>query len=291
MKTYPNVWSEFYSSPWAIIPSKLDEIETALHAIIKGDNKAYAELPTTEQAKYQQVGDVAIVPISGTISTRPSVFSSGGTSYNTISKMLGDAVANKTVNNIVLDIHSPGGMVFGIDEMVSKIESAKAIKPVYAVANHTAASAAYWIGSQANKFYVSPNGQVGSIGVMVRRIDATKQAEIAGVVHHVIASTSHKTEGDPYRAMSAEESDYLQEQVDKIHARFVSAVARGRGLSENRVTSDFGKGRMLLDENAVSAGMVDGIATLESVVERLRSVSSRNRTKEAMKIYSDTLTM
>ena len=76
------------------------------------------------------------------------------------------AAADSSIGAIVLNIDSPGGSVYGVEELADKIYKARGTKPVYAVANSLAASAAYWIGSAASQLYVTPSGEVGSIGVL-----------------------------------------------------------------------------------------------------------------------------
>ena len=44
----------------------------------------------------------------------------------------------------------------GILLIADEIQSARSQKPIVAVANSLAASAAYWIGCSANEFYVRP---------------------------------------------------------------------------------------------------------------------------------------
>ena len=48
----------------------------------------------------------------------------------------------------MLDVDSPGGSVYGIAELADEIRAARGRKPIVAVANSVAASAAYWIGTQ-----------------------------------------------------------------------------------------------------------------------------------------------
>jgi len=67
-------------------------------------------------------------------------------------------------------VESAGRQASTAWELADEIYSARATKPVVAIANSLAASAAYWLASSAGEFYVTPSGEVGSIGV----ISATK---------------------------------------------------------------------------------------------------------------------
>ncbi len=75
------------------------------------------------------------------------------------------ALADSSVKAIVLDIDSPGGSVFGVRELAQEIFDGRAQKPIVAVANYMAASAAYHLATQADELVVSPSAIVGSIGV------------------------------------------------------------------------------------------------------------------------------
>ena len=86
-----------------------------------------------------------------------------------------------SISAIVLDVDSPGGSVFGVEELATEIRAARGTKPVVAVANSMAASAAYWIASQADELVITPGGMVGSIGVLTAHEDISKAQEMAGI--------------------------------------------------------------------------------------------------------------
>jgi ClpP class serine protease len=70
---------------------------------------------------------------------------------------------NPGVDAIVLDVESPDGSVYGVDELAQAIFDARTAKPIVAIANSCAASAAYWVASQADELYAAPGAGVGSI--------------------------------------------------------------------------------------------------------------------------------
>lgn len=78
-----------------------------------------------------------------------------------------------------------------------------------------------------------------------------------------------KTEGNPYEPLSDEARQAIEERVDEMMGMFESDVAKGRRVSVETVRSDFGQGSMLSSKNAVKAGMIDGIATLEATIRRV----------------------
>jgi capsid assembly protease len=57
--------------------------------------------------------------------------------------------------------------------------------------------------------------------------------------------------------------------VNTVGDMFINAVARNRGIGLYAVRNGFGEGRMVLAQDAVKAGMVDGVAKLDQTVARL----------------------
>jgi len=173
------------------------------------------------------------------------------------------------VSQILLDIDSPGGSVYGVQELATEIARAK--KPVIAIANSLAASAAYWIGSAASEFYATPGGEVGSIGVWTAHQDVSKALAEAGVNITLISAGEFKVEGNPYEPLGADAQKFMQSRIDDYYAAFTRGVAKGRKVSVDQVRSDMGKGRVFGADQAQSASMVDGIATFDEVIARMHS--------------------
>lgn len=216
---------------------------------------------------------MAVVPVQGTISPRMSVLaeSSGGVSLDRLTQTFRQAVNDPQVDSVVLDIHSPGGSVYGVQEFADEVFRARTVKPILAVANAEAASAAYWIGSAANEFSVIPSGLVGSIGVIAVHDDWSKAMETAGVKSTYIISSKFKAEGNPDEPLTDEGRAAMQKLVDDYDAKFTKAVARNRAVSVATVRKDFGEGRVMTSEDALRAGMVDRIGTFDQAVIRAGS--------------------
>ena len=190
----------------------------------------------------------------------------GGSTTVEIASAVRQAAASARATSIVLDIDSPGGSVEGIQELAEVIARAARQKPVIAVANSTAASAAYWLASQASEIVVTPSGMVGSIGVLAVHVDRSRQHEAAGLRTTIVQAGKFKSEGNPYRPLDTEAHAEVQRMVDSYHEDFVQAVAAGRGVPASTVRSRFGQGRMMRARDALQAGMVDRVASLDDVL-------------------------
>jgi ClpP class serine protease len=129
--------------------------------------------------------------------------------------------------------------------------------------------AAYWIGSSAEKLYVTPSGDVGSVGVYVIHWDETGFLEQVGEKPTIIRAGKYKIEANPFEPLSDEAKEYIQADVNETYAKFVKALARNRGTNAADVKANYGQGRVLSAKNALAAGMVDGVLTLEQLLTKI----------------------
>lgn len=217
-------------------------------------------------------GTVAVLPIQGPIEQKASLFTllMGGTSTEQATAWFRAALSDNDIKAIVLDIDSPGGSVYGIQELAAEIFAARGTKPIVAVANSLAASAAYWLGSQADEFVVTPSGEVGSIGIVAVHFDEGGAYEQLGIRPTIVTRGDRKADGNPYGPLSAEAREDMEQRMDVYYRQFVGAVARGRGVTGATVEEQFGQGRMFTADEARRRGMVDRVATLDDTLARLR---------------------
>jgi len=275
---YELLIAEMRSQPWAILPEKLAVIESLLAFRASGQRYTPEEIQARigpEAAASRGVqrapGMVAVLPITGVLQNRAHEMmeSSGVVGVNRLQSTFRALVNDPEVKAIVLDVNSPGGSVYGIAEFAQAIFESRDTKPVVAVANHLAASAALHIASAAGEFYVSPSAQVGSVGVLQMHQDVSVMAENEGVKTTFIHSGKYKVEGNPFEPLSEEARTHMQAECDKFYAMFAGDLARFRGVSRAHVEGNFGQGRVLTAKDAVAAGMADGVRTMEQVLAKL----------------------
>lgn len=301
MKTYLRILNAIYNTPWAILPEKLDAIVAFIEAKvdplapfvdvreIKGED--IQAMSAASAPAVRQSGSIAILPLFGTITHRANMLSefSGGTSTEKFAAQLRQVVSDPTVKAIVIDIDSPGGNVDGVDELSAEIFKARSQKPIVAVANSMAASAAFWIASAASEVVVIPSGLVGSIGVVAMHRDFSKQIENEGVKITLISAGRFKTEGNELEPLGDEAREAIQKLADHFMGMFVRAVARNRDVPINEVRNGFGEGRLVTAKDAKSLGMIDRVETMDQTLKRLGSRGSGMKTalaKEDLTVLS-----
>ena len=286
--------AECLSTPWALMPERLQTLISVVSrwtASVPASGSVLTEVHSERVAREarrqarlaQSAPGVAILPLYGVIVQRGNlieeVSGAGMTSTQAFSSALHAAVSDESIEQILIDIDSPGGSVYGVAELAEDIYRARASKRIVAIANSLAASAAYWIGSAAKEFYVTPGGEVGSIGVWQAHQDFSRAFEQAGISTTLISAGRYKIEGHPYAALDAEARDFMQSRVDEYYAAFVKAVARGRASSVSLVREGMGEGRVLGAEAARAANMVDGVLSFDRLVQEM--VRDARRTAKA----------
>lgn len=273
---YSRIIEAVYSEPWAILPEKLAAIRQFLSIKAVGGDVSEEQIKAATGSRrgsnVQMAGRIAVMPIFGTLAQRVGSLeeASGGVSAEAIGATLEGLVADKQVRAIVMAFDSPGGSVYGIEELGAKIRALKEEKKIVGLADSVAASAAYWLISQTSEVNVTPGGQIGSIGVVAAHEDYSKHLEEkAGVKTTLVTAGTFKGEGNPYGPLTDEARAEMQKKVNHYYGLFVGAVAKGRGVTAARVEKDFGQGRMFTASEAVTRGMADHVATLEQVLRRL----------------------
>lgn len=270
---YGHVISYVTGRPWAILPEKMTEILSFLYTRATGDRidpaiVAEYRAAAERRPKQRKADAVGVLPVYGTISYRMDLLTemSGGTSIEGLTRDLRAMVADPDISAIVLDVDSPGGAVDGIEEFAAEVFRSRKSKPIVAVANTLAASAAYWIAASASEFVVTPTALVGSVGVIAAHENIAGMLEQKGVDVSLITAGEHKAENNPFEPLTDEGRAEIQKHVDEYYGMFTRAVARGRGVPIETVRKDFGGGRVFGAREAISLGMADRMATLDEVI-------------------------
>ena len=287
----PLLIAEFLSTPWALMPERLNALTAVLARWSQGVPATEAVMDridadrTAREARRQAVssaagGGIAVLPLYGVITQRGNlvddVSGPGSVSTQVFAQALRQALADDTVSQILIDIDSPGGSVYGVSELPDEIAAARTQKPVVAIANSLAASAAYWLGAQADELYVTPGGEVGSIGVWQAHFDYSQALAAEGVTPTLISAGKYKVEGNPYAPLDEEAQGFMQSRVNDYYGTFTKAIARGRAAPIAQVRDGMGQGRVLGADAALAENMVDGVSTFDGVLKQMRSRARAN---------------
>lgn len=268
------------NGPWACTKSFLDEMQRIYLERTSGVGLSTEEMERfaasgsssdtgSEETNYQVVDGVAVIDIIGPISQYMSWFTyiCGGAATDWLMADYRQALADPNVSAIVLRVNSPGGAVHGTPDLANFILANRDAKPVYAFCEGMMCSAAYWIGSAASQVYLSgPTNEVGSIGVIAKHVDRSQADKNAGLNVSVLTAGRYKGVGHPHAPLSTEHQDILQAELDTLYTAFIDAVAQNRGIEAQAVINDMAEGRVFIGQQAINAGLADGMMTLDDVI-------------------------
>ena len=301
MKSYSHIARAVLTRPWAIDRKSPEwaAIKDVLEHRVAGDPFTEEEIQNRLQAAVRPrsavIGGsdeerrIAILPIYGVLMPRSNILieMSGGASVAQLSAAFADAVNDESVAAIVLDVDSPGGSVGGIPEFGAQIMAARGSKPITAVADTDAFSAAYWLATQADDLSISPSGRVGSVGVFSEHENWAKFWEETGMEHTYVHYGENKVGGNEFEPLSDHEREQMQSMVDYYGRLFDQAVAKGRGVTTTAVRESFGQGDIFPAADAVKLKMADQIETLGEAIDRLSQPQNGRRRGSSALAYVD----
>ena len=264
------------SALWAMHPAFMDAMlkRGTLEAMLPEGLRKLAGLGVQEAKAADPIreGATLILPVAGMLGPRGF---GAQTLYEALADRVREAAADPKVGAIVMDMRSPGGLVWGCAECGDAIYEARAAKPIVAVANPFAFSACYWLGTQASAFYATGSGEVGSVGVRSGHTDMSGFENKIGMKTTLIASSPDKIAGHPYAPLTDEDRAEIQAGVDESNQHFATAIARGRGMKVSEVAGVHGTGKTFSAARAHANGAIDGVKTLRQVVADIGSSRSR----------------
>lgn len=215
---------------------------------------------------------VAVLPVTGIIAKHARMVNGTsqprGTSIEVLSEQLARAVNDPEVGSILLQIESPGGYINGLADFAAEVYAAGMEKPVTAYADDMAASAAYWIGSQATRFYANQSAEVGCIGVYSVLVDSSERAAAEGLRFVILRSGENKGVGEPGVAITPDQEAVELGLVMDHFEMFLSSILRGRrdaGLDEKTLRT-LADGRSYIAAKAARSKLIDGVKTWQQVL-------------------------
>lgn len=217
---------------------------------------------------YAMVEGVAVVSVDGPLMQRGGYWWDG---HDSVADRVKAALAEPKARAVVMKLNSPGGIAAGCFEAARVIRAAaqRSGKPLVAFADEMACSAAYALACAADRIYLPPSGEVGSVGVLSAVVSMKRAFDEEGIDAVVIRSGPRKALGHPLDPMSDAAVAAEQATVDALAAQFYALVASSRRMTADAVAALEGDVRM--GASAVAAGLADGVMTFD---EAIRAASS-----------------
>jgi ClpP class serine protease len=206
---------------------------------------------------------VAVIPVTGPLMKDDFCGSFGTKTMRYLTNM---ATKAASVKSIVYLIDSPGGTVDGNEAFADAIKSSS--KRTIAVVDGYMCSAAYWLGCSCDEVYAgSQTDIIGSIGTMCAFQDASKALEARGIVLREFYATASTEKNAAHReAMKGDGKKLIQQTLDPLNNVFLSTVKANRGSKLNLEQENVLNGRTYTSHDALAAGLIDGIKSLDVVL-------------------------
>ncbi|MEM7491740.1 MAG: signal peptide peptidase SppA [Pseudomonadota bacterium] len=217
---------------------------------------------------------IAIVGGQGPIVTggsQGSLFSAGsGFASDTIASSLLDAAADENVKAIVFRVDSPGGSPTASDQIWRAVERIQSEynKPVVISMGSVAASGGYYVSTGADWIVANRSTITGSIGIFGGKFAISEGLARIGVNAETVqvggAFTGAFTTTE---AFNQEQQAMVQAWLQRGYDRFIALVAEGRGMTTQE-TDAVARGRVWSGEDALDAGLVDQLGTLNDAIAK-----------------------
>ena len=291
---------DIVNGPWAILSETHREIQDIYKRHLKGDKINIKDLGIEKRdplsssvlvsaadgrrvesrGTYMVIDNVAVIPVHDVIAKRMTWFMEvcGGCSSQIFMRDYVAAQNDPGIVGIIPYFDTPGGTVDGTAEAAAVISQYRGNKPVIGFTDGMICSAGYWMAAPCDSLYISSDtNPIGSIGVVAAHVDVSKRLEMFGQRVTEITAGEYKRIASAYSPLTKEGLAYIQGQLNHIYTAFTDFVGEHRGLSIDD-HEQWANGRVFLGSQAISFGLVDGVSTLEDLIDQLAAGSSSGRT-------------
>jgi ClpP class serine protease len=267
--------SDLYNKPHLISAEAFSAITSYLELRNAG-MLAQVETVSADLDKSAQVGKIGLINIHGSLTNKPveSLCGATGTSYAGLTSQMSELI-EAGCKTVVFDISSGGGEAFNCFQTADAIRQMADENEVYLISyvQDCAASAAYALCVMSDEVVCHPQGQVGSIGVLIALMNNSKALEKAGLTRTFVTAGANKIPFDANGDFRDEFIESLQEQVNELYGEFVAHVSKYTGLSVEEIKAT--EASMFRANKAMELGLINSIMTNEAFAEYLI-----NRNKE-----------
>ncbi len=235
-----------------------------------------SRIKTKKHKDGNALSSIALVNVSGSIVDSDKTGARAGATE--ISKAIGEAIADDSINNIVVRVNSPGGSPTASETIRRAIQKARAKgKKVIISMGPVAASGGYWIAAETDRIFASQATLTGSIGVVMGKFEASDLWQKVGINWEgpqVGANADIWSINQPFDSVALNRLNIL---IDETYEAFIMRVAKGRSFSPEQ-TREIAKGRVYTGAQALQLNLVDEIGGLENALDyAAQQIGAENR--------------
>lgn len=289
----PHLAEMVFSVPHYATQQTMDAVKAVLLPRIQGTvtdpviTMALNPDDSVSPEEVQPAGGIAVIPVHGILVPRRgqiTAMCTELTSYERIRSQLHSALNDPSISEIVLDINSGGGHASGCKELADYIYQSRETKPITAIVNFNAFSAAYFIASACSKIVVSQTSGVGSIGVIMEHLDTSKLEEIMGVKFTALYRGDNKNNGTSHASLSESALAMFDKMLDDMYETFTSSVAEYRGLKQQAVIDT--QAGIYFGVDAISAGLADEVSDPQYAINAIAAKYKQPQQTTSIKLQA-----
>ena len=225
---------------------------------------------------------IAIITLEGTILS--------GDGF--IADQIKQAAEDPHIYGVVLRVNSPGGTIYGSDQILHDLRKLKKEQqiPIVVSMGGIAASGGYYVsmavGDEEDSIFAEPTTWTGSIGVKIPHYDLSKLLQDWGVKEDTIASHELKTMGSFAKPMTEVERKIFQTLVDQSFTQFKDVIKSGRPAFEKNpaALNALATGQVFSAQQAIKNGLVDKIGYLEDAVDRAITLAGLRKNQDQVRV-------
>lgn len=174
---------------------------------------------------------------------------------------------DENVKGMVLRVNSPGGSVFGSQQIGEALDYFQSQgKPLSVSMGDYAASGGYWISAKADRIFADPLTITGSIGIFGLLPNFRGTLEKIGVSMQSVSTNPEANFPTGFEPLTDSQLIAMQKYVDRGYEQFVTRVAEGRHMSVAQVKK-IAEGRVWDAQTAQKIGLVDALGGIQDAVD------------------------
>jgi protease-4 len=237
------------------------------------------------EGDYDARDKIAVIYLTGIISSDPDSSVGGQGMVEDIKEQLRTALDDRRVKAIVLRINSPGGEVVASDAIYNAVVAARKVKPIVVCMDSVAASGGYYVAVGGSYIFATDMTITGSIGVILQSFTFTDLMGKVGVKSYTFKSGRYKDVLNPTREPTEDEKQLVQTLIMEVYDKFVGIVARERtdagveDMTVDKLKDGLADGRILSGKQALDDGFVDELGYFEDAIDKAMELGKIKKAK------------
>jgi protease-4 len=192
-------------------------------------------------------------------------------------QVLNNLAKDDSIKAVILHLNTPGGTVYGGENLYNSIRKISNKKPVVAVMGTYAASAGYMVALAADSVFAGNTSTTGSIGVILITEEFSELAKKIGVDFVVLKSGKLKSEPLFNHKMTDEVKEVIMDLIMDNYNFFVDIVSERRKIPRDQVLK-LADGRIFTGRQALENRLIDAIGGEDEAVNWL--IVNKNMPKD-----------